>query len=55
MAIVGSNLTDDVKAALLNCFQDVAWANGTGEQKVTALQSALYPSADANAQNEEVK
>ena len=54
MAIVGSNLTDDVKTALLNCFQDVAWANGTGEQRVSALQSALYP-AETAAQNEEVE
>lgn len=54
MAIVGSNLTDDVKAALVDCFQNAAWANGTGEQKVTALQSALYPAA-TSAQNEEEK
>jgi hypothetical protein len=54
MPIVGSNLTDDVKAALVDCFQNVAWENGTGEQNVTALQSALYPVATA-AQNEEVE
>lgn len=50
---VGSDLTNDVKDALLDCFANVAWKNNSGQQYYSALQSALYPAA--TQQNEEAK
>lgn len=38
----GSNLTPEVKEALLDCFANVAWANDDGQQYYDALQDALY-------------
>lgn len=41
-------LTADVKAALLACFNHVAWDDDdpTGQSYITALQTALYPPAN---------
>lgn len=36
-------LTDDVKTALLNCFQHVAWIDNQGQTYYNALYNALYP------------
>ena len=38
----GSNLTPDVKDALLDCFANVAWAVEDGQQYYDALADALY-------------
>ncbi len=38
----GSNLTPEVKEALLDCFANVAWANDDGQQYYDALEDALY-------------
>ena len=44
----GSGLTDDVKTALLNIVNHVAWDDDdpTGQTYITALQNALYPPAN---------
>lgn len=42
MAIGGSNLTTEVKEALLDCFANVAWATWDGQQYYDALADALY-------------
>lgn len=44
----GSGLTDDVKTALMNLANHVAWDDDdpTGQTYITALQNALYPPAD---------
>lgn len=39
-------LTADVKAALLACFENVAWANANGQTYYDALEAALYPPAN---------
>lgn len=39
----GSGLTDDVKQALLDCFENVAWINKQGQSYYNALYAALYP------------
>lgn len=39
-----SGLSDDAKLAFLNCFQNVAWINGNGQEYYDALQDALYSS-----------
>lgn len=39
----GSGLTEDVKQALLNAFNHVAWTDEHGQDYVDALQAALYP------------
>lgn len=39
-------LTDDVKQALLNCFEHVAWTDEYGQDYVDALEAALYPPAN---------
>lgn len=41
-------LTADIKAALLACFNHVAWdaADPTGQSYINALQTALYPPAN---------
>lgn len=35
-------ISDAVKAALLNCFQNTAWINGNGQSYYNALYNALY-------------
>lgn len=42
----GGGLTDEIKQALLECFQNVAWINGDGQIYYDALEAALYPPAD---------
>ena len=43
---VGGGISDDIKQALLNCFQNVAWIGDDGQDYYDALQSALYPPAE---------
>ena len=42
----GSGLTADVKQALLDCFENVAWTTADGQDYYDALEDALYPPAD---------
>lgn len=42
----GSGLTEDVKQALLDCFENVAWISDDGQTYVDALEAALYPPAN---------
>lgn len=44
----GGGLTDNVKVALLDCFNNVAWIGDdpTGQSYIDALEDALYPPAD---------
>ena len=37
----GGGLTDEAKAALLACFENVAWVNGDGQTYYDALADAL--------------
>ena len=39
-------LTDDIKQALLDCFEHVAWTDEHGQDYVDALEAALYPPAE---------
>lgn len=39
----GDGLTSEIKDALLNCFEHVAWINEDGQDYYDALESALYP------------
>ena len=39
-------LSDDAKAALLDCFAHVAWTDEQGQDYYDALEAALYPPAD---------
>lgn len=39
----GSGLTDDVKQALMDVVNNVAWKNGDGQQYIDELEAALYP------------
>lgn len=39
-------LTDDIKQALLTCFEHVAWTDEHGQDYVDALEAALYPPAE---------
>ena len=39
-------MTEDVKTALLNCFENVAWINEDGQDYYDALYAALYPPVD---------
>lgn len=41
----GSGVTEDVKQALLDCFDHVSWADTHGQDCYDALEAALYPSA----------
>lgn len=41
----GSGLTEDIKQALLDCFENVAWINAQGQTYYDALYDALYPPA----------
>lgn len=43
--VSGDGLTADVKEALLNCFEHVAWTDEHGQDYVDALEAALYPPA----------
>lgn len=43
----GSGLTEDVKTALLACFEKVAWIDENGQDYYDALYDALYPSASS--------
>ena len=42
----GSGLTADIKQALLDCFENVAWIDDDGQTYYDALEDALYPPAD---------
>lgn len=42
----GSGLTEDIKTALLACFEKVAWIDEDGQDYYDALYNALYPPAD---------
>lgn len=42
----GTGLTDDIKSALLDCFEHVAWTDEHGQDYVDALEAALYPPAE---------
>ena len=42
----GDGLTNDIKQALLDCFQNVAWINDDGEEYYDELYDALYPPAN---------
>lgn len=44
----GGGLTEDVKVALLNCFDHVTWDDDdpTGQTYIDALEDALYPPAN---------
>lgn len=44
--IRGSGLTEDIKQALLTCFEHVAWTDEHGQDYVDALEAALYPPAN---------
>lgn len=44
--ISGTVLTDDIKQALLDCFEHVAWTDEHGQDYVDALEAALYPPAE---------
>ena len=39
-------LSDDAKAALLDCFAHVAWVDDDGQDYYDALEAALYPPAE---------
>lgn len=43
--INGGAISDDVKQALLDCFQHVAWIDGDGQNYYDALYNAFYPPA----------
>lgn len=47
----GSGLTEDVKTALMNCFNYVAWKDNdpNASQYISALQTALYPPANLSS------
>ena len=38
----GSGLTDEIRSALLDCFENVAWINDDGQDYYDALYEALY-------------
>lgn len=45
--LVGGNvISEELKTALLNCFNNVVWTNANGQNYYDALESALYPDAD---------
>lgn len=39
-------LTEEIKQALLDCFEHVAWTDEHGQDYVDALEAALYPPAE---------
>lgn len=42
-ADAATSIPSDVKAAILNCFRNIAWADETGRQYYDVLEAALYP------------
>lgn len=38
---IDAGLSDAARTALLNCFKNVAWANGSGQSYYNALERAL--------------
>lgn len=38
-----TSIPDDVKTALLACFENCAWKNGDGKEYIEVLEEALYP------------
>ncbi len=44
--VSGDGLTAEVKEALLDCFEHVAWTDEHGQDYVDALEAALYPPAN---------
>lgn len=45
--LVGGNvISEELKTALLNCFNNVVWVNENGQNYYDALEAALYPDAD---------
>lgn len=45
----GSGITEDIKVALLACFEKVAWIDEDGQDYYDALYDALYPPIPATA------
>lgn len=45
----GDGLTADVKQAILDCFQNVAWVSDDGQDYYDALYDALYPPANLSS------
>lgn len=43
----GGGLTEDIKQALLACFENVAWADDDGQDYYDALYEALYPGVES--------
>ena len=43
---VGGGISDAVKQALLDCFENVVWINGDGQDYYDTLNEALYPPAN---------
>lgn len=42
----GTGLTEDMKQALLACFEQVVWTGNDGQDYIDALETALYPPAN---------
>lgn len=45
----GTGLTNDIKQALLDCFEHVAWIDANGQTYYDALEDALYPPAELSS------
>lgn len=45
-ANAGSGLTDEMKEALLACFEKVAWIDDDGQDYYDDLYAALYPNGN---------
>lgn len=45
-AMSSGGMSNDVKEALLDCFEHVAWVDEHGQDYVDALETALYPPAN---------
>lgn len=43
--LAATGLSEDIKEALLDCFEHVAWIDDQGQTYVDALEEALYPPA----------
>ena len=46
VGVSGSGLTNDIKVALLECFEKVAWIDENGQDYYDALEAALNPPAN---------
>ena len=44
--VSGNVISEELKTALLNCFNNVVWINNEGQKYFDALEAALYPDAD---------